>query len=196
MIREEMSEIKKENMYIMRDMKLFHHYFFNFWKERSRDALLERTYLLENIVESPQNLYNICEGVGYVEVEHYNGKTHHYIGFRQPVPFLYHTGASRNDEILMQSSSTSSTSTTKRLLSASRLSSSLGGPYGSSMPSHHQLLHQDDWFEVFLSGKGYPHHLANISMKSVKQIVIAANGQVQQRACETMMNSSVVLGID
>lgn len=77
-----MNEIKKENMLIMRDMKLFHHYFFNFWKERSRDALLERTYLVENIVESPQNLYNMCEGVGYVEIEHYSGKAFHYIGFR------------------------------------------------------------------------------------------------------------------
>lgn len=81
-IREEMAEIKKDNMLIMRDIKLFYHYFFNFWKERSRDNLLERTYLVENIIESPQNLYNMCEGVGYVEVEHYSGKTFYYIGFR------------------------------------------------------------------------------------------------------------------
>ena len=41
-IREEMVDIKKENVALMRDMKLFQHYFFNFWKERSRDGLLER----------------------------------------------------------------------------------------------------------------------------------------------------------
>lgn len=41
-IRDEMNDIKKENMVLMRDMKLFQHYFFNFWKERSRDSLLER----------------------------------------------------------------------------------------------------------------------------------------------------------
>lgn len=81
-IRDEMTDIKKENVALMRDMKLFQHYFFNFWKERSREGLLERPYLVENIVESPQNLYNICEGVGYVEVEQYNGKTTFYIGFR------------------------------------------------------------------------------------------------------------------
>ena len=101
-IRDEMVDIKKENTVLMRDMKLFQHYFFNFWKERSRDSLLERPYLVENIVESPQNLYNICEGVGYVEVENYSGKTNFYIGFRQPVPFLYHTGNSRAEEMMMQ----------------------------------------------------------------------------------------------
>jgi len=69
-----MCDIKTENVALMREMKLFEHYFFNFWKDRSRDHLLERPYLVENIVESPQNLYNMCEGVGYVEIEQYNGK--------------------------------------------------------------------------------------------------------------------------
>ena len=31
------------------------------------------------------------------------------------------------------------------------------------MPNSH-----DDWFEVFISGKGYPYHLANISSKTIK----------------------------
>ena len=48
-----MNEAKKENFVILRDMKLFQHYFFNFWRERARDNLLDRTYLVENIVESP-----------------------------------------------------------------------------------------------------------------------------------------------
>ena len=81
-MKEEMADIKQENVSLMREMKLFEHYFFNFWKERCRDNLLERPYLLENIIESPTNLYNICEGVGYVEVEQYNGKITFYIGFR------------------------------------------------------------------------------------------------------------------
>lgn len=100
-LKEEMADIKQENVSLMREMKLFEHYFFNFWKERCRDNLLERPYLLENIIESPTNLYNICEGVGYVEVEQYNGKITFYIGFRQPVPFIYHTGNSRTEELLM-----------------------------------------------------------------------------------------------
>lgn len=100
-LKEEINDIKSENTSLMRDMKLFQHYFFNFWKERSREVLLERPYLVDNIIESPQNLYNICEGVGYVEVEQYNGKIQFYIGFRQPVPFLYHTGNSRSEEIAM-----------------------------------------------------------------------------------------------
>lgn len=68
-LKEEMHDIKKDNVSLMREMKLFQHYFFNFWKDRSRDSLLERPYLVDNIVESPQNLYNMCEGLGYVEVE-------------------------------------------------------------------------------------------------------------------------------
>jgi hypothetical protein len=39
-VKEEMAEIRKENHVLMRDMKLFQHYFFNFWKERSRDTLM------------------------------------------------------------------------------------------------------------------------------------------------------------
>ena len=52
-LRDEINEIKQENTNLMRDMKLFQHYFFNFWKERSRDSLLERPYLVDNIIESP-----------------------------------------------------------------------------------------------------------------------------------------------
>jgi hypothetical protein len=92
-----MADIKQENVHLMRDMKLFEHYFFNFWKERARENLLERPYLVDNIVESSQNLYNICEGLGYSEVE-FNGKVNYFIGFRQPVPFLYHTGSNRTEE--------------------------------------------------------------------------------------------------
>lgn len=56
-IREEMVDIKKENVALMRDMKLFQHYFFNFWKERSREGLLERPYLVENI--APESLQHL-----------------------------------------------------------------------------------------------------------------------------------------
>lgn len=51
----------------MKDFKLFQHYFFSFWREKARDSLLERDYLLEQIVESPQNLFNICEGLAFSE---------------------------------------------------------------------------------------------------------------------------------
>ena len=85
-------------------------------------------------------------------MEQYNGKTNFFIGFRQPVPFLYHTGNSRNEEMMMQA---------KR-----------GGGrfnYGQQAPS-------DDWFEVFISGKAFPYNLANISSKSIKQVLIGQNG--------------------
>ncbi len=66
-IREELCELKKEKQTIMRDQKLFEHYFFNFWKEKAREMLLEKAYLMDSIVESPVNLYNICEGVAFNE---------------------------------------------------------------------------------------------------------------------------------
>lgn len=76
----------------MIDHKLFQHYFFNFWKEKSRDVLLDKAYLLDSIIESPSNLYNVCEGVAFgdeTSLHQYSGAL---IGFKQPVAFLYHTG--------------------------------------------------------------------------------------------------------
>lgn len=70
-----------------------------------------------------------------------------FIGFRQPVPFLYHTGNNRTEEIAMQA---------KR----------------NRFFQSPQQVSCEDWFEVFISGKGYPHDLANISSKTIKQIII------------------------
>ena len=114
----------------------------------------------------------MCEGIGYVETEQYNGKTQFYIAFRQPVPFLYHTGNSRNEEMMMHS---------KRIYS-NRFNQFSMGP----MPS-------DDWFEVFLSGKGFPYNIVNISSKTVKQVIIGSNGQVLQRS---QGSKSMIVGID
>ena len=61
-VKEELRDLKREKVLLMRDFKLFQHYFFNFWKEKARDTLLDKDYLLDSIVESPRNLYNICEG--------------------------------------------------------------------------------------------------------------------------------------
>lgn len=67
MLREELALVKQEEMNLMIENKLFQHYFFNFWKEKSRDVLLEKTYLLGSIIESPANLYNVCEGIAFGE---------------------------------------------------------------------------------------------------------------------------------
>ena len=52
-VREELRELKREKVLLMRDQKLFQHYFFNFWRDKSRDTLLDKDYLLESIIESP-----------------------------------------------------------------------------------------------------------------------------------------------
>lgn len=57
--------MKQDKISLMRDHKLFQHYFFNFWKEKARDVLLEKAYLLDSIIESPSNLYNVCEGLAF-----------------------------------------------------------------------------------------------------------------------------------
>jgi hypothetical protein len=40
LVKEELSEIKKEKNNLIRDIKLFQHYFLSFWKEKSRETLL------------------------------------------------------------------------------------------------------------------------------------------------------------
>ncbi len=47
LVREELKELKREKVSLMRDFKLFQHYFFSFWKEKARDSLQERDYLME-----------------------------------------------------------------------------------------------------------------------------------------------------
>lgn len=89
-IREELASLKQEKQRLMLDHKLFSHYFFNFWREKSRDTLQEKKYLLDSIIESPAHLYNICEGVCCEQETHFlQGSL---IGFKQPVAFLYQTG--------------------------------------------------------------------------------------------------------
>lgn len=74
-----------------------------------------------------------------------------------------------------------------------------GGAFGGhQMHGHNNMagFTSEDWFEVFISGKGYPHTLANISSKTVKQVIISQNGRVHQKSSEHMMNQSLVVGIN
>ena len=144
-VREELRQLKQEKMSLMRDFKLFQHYFFNFWKESSRETLLDKDYLVESIVESPQNLYNICDGHAFVEEDDYvtvgvnfgssNAKKVSYIGFRHPVAFLYHAGAASrpNENSFMSKGSTE---------------------------TNRSIKNGEEWFEIFISGKGSPYGLA------------------------------------
>jgi len=125
--------LKQEKLALMIDHKLFQHYFFNFWREKSRDVLLEKAYLLDSIIESPANLYNICEGVAFADESNLYGGA--LIGFKQPVAFLYHTGGNRCEEKITIKTS----------------------------------AEQGDIFEVFISGKAFMHHLAQISSKVARE---------------------------
>jgi len=141
LIREELQAIKREKQLIMRDLKLFNYYFYSFWKEKFREHLLERDYLCETIVDSPQNLYNICEGLAIVEEEEYGAKRT-FIGFKQPLAFLYHTGNTRLEEQMISGS--------------------------QNLP--HEFHAREGQFEVFISGKGQQHNLALIASKWTKKV--------------------------
>lgn len=135
----------------MRDFKLFQHYFFNFWRERSRETLLDKDYLLDSIVESPQNLYNICDGLAFVDEEDFinigTSRRTCYIGFRHPVAFLYHAGSGAKPE--ENNFMVRGTTETNRA-----------------------IRNGEEWFEVFISGKNYPYGLAHISSKIAKQVTV------------------------
>ena len=60
--------------------------------ERARKLISQKDYLVEPIVESPKNLYNQCEGLAFTQDEFQSKKT--YIGFKQPLQFLYQTASS------------------------------------------------------------------------------------------------------
>ena len=68
-----------------------------------------------------------------------------------------------------------------------------GGNYNLGGQAH---VSNEDWFEVFISGKGYPHNLANISSKTVKQVILDSNGNVQHKSSHAMLNQSLVVGVD
>lgn len=105
--------------------------------------------MLDSIVESPQNLYNICDGLAFVDEEDLSVGSRRacYIGFRHPVAFLYHAGAaSRPDENSYM--------------------------VRGSNETNKSIRNGEEWFEVFVSGKGFPYGLAHISSKISKQVKV------------------------
>jgi hypothetical protein len=151
LVREELKELKREKVALMRDTKLFQHYFFSFWREKARDSLLERDYLLEQIISSPQNLFNMVDSLAFSDDDASmststpnttllscpqaplaSSSTSCYLGFRQPLAFLYHTGNCRTEESTLKV--------------------------------------QNEWFEVFIAGKSFPHHLAHVSSKVARKV--------------------------
>ena len=140
---------------MLRDIKLQNYYFFSFWKERYRDNLLERSYLSESIVESPENLFNTCEGVGAIESEEFGTKKS-FIGLRQPLAFLYHTGNSKHEEQLLRQEGLGKRRTPFDFASEENLRG-----------RERQTINN---YEVFISGKGFPHNLGLIGNKVVRKV--------------------------
>jgi len=96
-LKEEIQNLQDMTREVMVEEKLFHYYFCNFWQEKARSNI--PGYLVDNIIESPKALFNICEGVGHCELESSRSqKMAYYIGFSQPTPFLYHAGNGRSEE--------------------------------------------------------------------------------------------------
>ncbi len=76
------------------------HYYFQFWDEKMRKNIISKDYLVETIVESAQNLYHQCDGLAFVDEDEFGSKKC-YVGFKQPLQFLYHTGGNQKAEDLL-----------------------------------------------------------------------------------------------
>eukprot|EP00347_Sterkiella_histriomuscorum_P017103 403350657 len=102
LIKEELNELKKEKLMLMREHKLFMHYYFQFWDEKMRKNILSKNYLIDTIVESAQNLYDQHDGLAFVE-DGERGSKRYYLGFKQPNQFLTHSGNNqRVDELILR----------------------------------------------------------------------------------------------
>ena len=83
----------------------------------------------------------MCDAVCFVDDEDFGSKRVEYLGFRQPTAFLYHTGATKDDNVMVKQT----------------------------------RFMNEEWFEVFVSGKSFAHSLARISSKVAKKVVVDAS---------------------
>lgn len=96
--------------------------------------------MVDNIIADVRNCYNMCEGSGWVEQEPQTGRLAHFIGFRQPVPFLYGYQLASNAYKAQQ--------------------------------NQQQAAPATDCVEVFISGRGFPHSIAQIASRTNRQLVL------------------------
>ncbi|CDW85721.1 UNKNOWN [Stylonychia lemnae] len=124
LIREELMDLRKEKQNLMRENKLFLHYYLQYWDDKMRKNITSKDYMVEAIVESAQNLYHQCDGLAFLDDLDSGSKKSH----RQ-------------------------------------------------QPQSQQQL-GEEWFEVFITGKGVPHSLAYISSRVMKKVNVPIGGQI------------------
>ena len=88
LIRTELSEAKHESDQLLKDLKLFNYYFLNNWNDKYRDTIKSKDFICQPCIEAPQNLYNITDGIGFVEEDEEYGEKSYYLGFKQPLSLI------------------------------------------------------------------------------------------------------------
>ena len=67
-----------------------------------RKGIITKDYLVDTLVESSQNFYHQCDGLSFVDEDEFGSKKW-FIGFKQPLQFLYHTGGNQKpDDLLLR----------------------------------------------------------------------------------------------
>ena len=101
LIRSELGEVKKESDQLLKDLKLFNYYFLNHWNDKYRDTIKSKDFICQPCIEAPQNMYNITDGVGFIEEDEEFGDKSYYIGFKQPLSLIQMNKKERKSALLM-----------------------------------------------------------------------------------------------
>ena len=100
LIKSEINDLKKKGDEALKQIKLFQYYFLNFWKEKYRDLFKAKEYICGPCIDSSQNLYNLTDGIGYVEENDQMYQKTFYIGFKQPLSHTSMNGKGRGYKYL------------------------------------------------------------------------------------------------
>ena len=57
-LKSELCSMRKDNVKLRGELKLFRYYFLNLWKERNRVHIMDKPELKQELIESPQYLYD------------------------------------------------------------------------------------------------------------------------------------------
>ena len=65
-LKQEICQMRKDNLRLRGELKMFRYYFLNMWKERSRIVIQEKPELKQELIESAQNLYDQMKTEGII----------------------------------------------------------------------------------------------------------------------------------
>jgi hypothetical protein len=75
-LKQEICQMRKDNLRLRGELKMFRYYFLNIWKERSRIIIQEKPELKQELIESAQNLYDQMKTEGII-LEEFGSKIYY-----------------------------------------------------------------------------------------------------------------------